>query len=133
MEYREGTGAGAALILPLYAWTLWRRWPLIGRHRARDLAPDGGNLPVNAPIFVKGTLVWAGYEAVKALAPTWMPPKLSSGESRVYGRHFGRPATAALASVRGAFIPREARGHGAEDNGAPDYSPAPSNPAAAAS
>ena len=54
-------------------------------------------------------------------------------EYLVYGRHFGWPTTAALVFIGGTFILREARRHSAEDNGAPDYSPAPSNPAAAAS
>ncbi len=88
---------------------------------------------MNAPIFVKVTLVRAGYEAVKALVLTWMLLNLSIGEYLVYGRLFGWPTTAALVFICGTFILREARRHGAEDNGASDYSPAPSNPAAAAS
>ena len=124
---------GDALILPLYAWTLWRGWPLIGAI-GREISPSMvGNLPVNAPIFVKVTLVWAGYEAIKALVLTWMLLNLSIGEYLVYGRLFGWPTTAALVFICGTFILREARRHGPEADETPDYASASSRPAAAAS
>ncbi len=124
---------GDALILPLYAWTLWRGWPLIGAI-GREISPRMvGNLPVNAPIFVKVTLVWAGYEAVKALVLTWMLLNLSIGEYLVYGRLFGWPTTAALVFICGTFILREARRHGPQDGREAGYPSASSNPAAAAS
>ncbi len=124
---------GDALILPLYAWTLWRGWPLIGAI-GREISPSMvGNLPVNAPIFVRVTLVWAGYEAVKALVLTWMLLNLSIGEYLVYGRLFGWPTTAALVFICGTFILREARRHRADGEAGPDYPSASSSPAAAAS
>lgn len=124
---------GDALILPLYAWTLWRGWPLIGAI-GREISPRMvGSLPVNAPIFVKVTVVWAAYEATKALVLTWMLLNLSIGEYLVYGRLFGWPTTAALVFICGMFILREARRHGTAEGRDSGYSPAPSNPAAAAS
>ena len=124
---------GDALILPLYAWTLWRGWPLIGAI-GREISPRMvGNLPVNAPIFVKVTVVWAAYEATKALVLAWMLLNLSIGEYLVYGRLFGWPTTAALVFVCGTFILREARRHGQAEGRDSGYSPVPSNPAAAAS
>ena len=112
---------GDALILPLYAWTLWRGWPLIGAI-GREISPRMvGNLPVNAPIFVKVTVVWAAYEATKALVLTWMLLNLSIGEYLVYGRLFGWPTTAALVFICGTFILREAQRHRAEDGGPSDY------------
>ncbi len=112
---------GDALILPLYAWTLWRGWPLIGAI-GREISPRMvGNLPVNAPIFVKVTVVWAAYEATKALVLTWMLLNLSIGEYLVYGRLFGWPTTAALVFICGTFILREARRHRAEHGGPSDY------------
>ena len=51
--YLAAGPVGDALILPLYAWTLWRGWPLIGAI-GREISPRMvGTLPVNAPIFVK--------------------------------------------------------------------------------
>ncbi len=124
---------GDALILPLYAWTLWRGWPLIGAI-GREISPRMvGNLPVNAPIFVKVTVVWAAYEATKALVLTWMLLNLSIGEYLVYGRLFGWPTTAALVFICGTFILREARRHRAEDGGSSDYPSGSSRPAAATS
>ncbi|MCY3601809.1 MAG: hypothetical protein OXH12_01905 [Chloroflexi bacterium] len=131
--YLAAGPVGDALILPLYAWTLWRGWPLIGAI-GREISPSMvGNLPVNAPIFVKVTLVWAGYEAVKALVLTWMLLNLSIGEYLVYGRLFGWPTTAALVFICGTFILREARRHGPPDGQEAGYSSVSSNPAAAAS
>ena len=124
---------GDALILPLYAWTLWRGWPLIGAI-GREISPRMvGNLPVNAPIFVKVTVVWAAYEATKALVLTWMLLNLSIGEYLVYGRLFGWPTTAALVFICGTFILRVARRHRAEDGGSSDYPSGSSRPAAATS
>ncbi len=72
---------GDALILPLYAWTLWRGWPLIGAI-GREISPRMvGPLPVNAPIFVRLTVIWAAYEATKALVLTWMLLNLSIGDT----------------------------------------------------
>ncbi|MXZ89179.1 MAG: hypothetical protein F4081_05720 [Dehalococcoidia bacterium] len=131
--YLAAGPVGDALILPLYAWTLWRGWPLIGAI-GREISPSMvGNLPVNAPIFVKVTLVWAGYEAIKALVLTWMLLNLSIGEYLVYGRLFGWPTTAALVFICGTFILREARRHRTEGEAASDYPSASSSPAAAAS
>ncbi len=133
--YLAAGPVGDALILPFYAWTLWRGWPLIGAI-GREISPRMvGNLPVNAPIFVKVTLVWAAYEAIKAIVLTWMLLNLSIGEYLIYGRLFGWPTTAALVFICGTFILREARRHGAETSGSetPDYSPPSSSPAAAAS
>jgi hypothetical protein len=131
--YLAAGPVGDALILPLYAWTLWRGWPLIGAI-GREISPSMvGNLPVNAPIFVKVTLVWAGYEAVKALVLTWMLLNLSIGEYLVYGRLFGWPTTAALVFICGTFILREARRRRADDEAGSGYSSASSSPAAAPS
>tara|TARA_Y100000588_G_C14115722_1_gene865011 strand:+ start:515 stop:1069 length:555 start_codon:yes stop_codon:yes gene_type:complete len=100
-----------ALILPLYAWTLWRGWPLIGAI-GREISPRMvGTLPINAPIFVRVTLIWAGYEATKAIILAWMLLNLSVGEYLVYGRLFGWPTTAALVFICGTFVVREARNH----------------------
>lgn len=99
------------LILPLYAWTLWRGWPLIGAI-GREISPRMvGTLPINAPIFVRVTLIWAGYEATKAIVLTWMLLNLSVGEYLVYGRLFGWPTTVALVFICGTFVVREARRH----------------------
>ena len=123
---------GDALILPLYAWTLWRGWPLIGAI-GREISPRMvGSLPVNAPIFVRVTLVWAAYEATKALVLTWMLLNLSIGEYLIWGRVFGWPTTAALVFICGTFVLREARRHRAESEQAPVYPSGPTNPAAAA-
>ena len=131
--YLAAGPVGDALILPLYAWTLWRGWPLIGAI-GREISPSMvGNLPVNAPIFVKVTLVWAGYEAIKALVLTWMLLNLSIGEYLVYGRLFGWPTTAALVFICGTFILREARRHRTEGEATSNYPSASSRPAAAAS
>ncbi len=112
---------GDALILPLYAWTLWRGWPLIGAI-GREISPRMvGTLPLNAPIFVRVTLVWAAYEATKALVLTWMLLNLSIGEYLIWGRVFGWPTTAALVFICGTFVLREARRHRAESAGTPDY------------
>ena len=124
---------GDALILPLYAWTLWRGWPLVGAI-GREISPTMvGTLPVNAPIFVKVTLVWAAYEATKALVLTWMLLNLSIGEYLIWGRVFGWPTTAALVFICGTFVLREARRHRAESEQAPGYPSGPSSPAAATS
>ncbi len=129
--YLAAGPVGDALILPLYAWTLWRGWPLIGAI-GREISPRMvGALPVNAPIFVKVTLVWAAYEATKALVLTWMLLNLSIGEYLVYGRVFGWPTTAALVFICGIFVLREARRHRAETARTPDYPSSPSSPAAA--
>ena len=132
--YLAAGPVGDALILPLYAWTLWRGWPLIGAI-GREISPRMvGTLPVNAPIFVKVTLVWAAYEATKALVLTWMLLNLSIGEYLIYGRVFGWPTTAALVFICGIFVLREARKHHAENGeppGPPVYPLAPSKPAAA--
>lgn len=131
--YLAAGPVGDALILPLYAWTLWRGWPLIGAI-GREISPSMvGGLPVNARIFVKVTLVWAAYEATKALVLTWMLLNLSIGEYLVYGRLFGWPTTIALVFICGTFVLREARRHRAESETTPDYPSAPSSPAAAAS
>ena len=107
--YLAAGPVGDALILPLYAWTLWRGWPLIGAI-GREISPRMvGTLPVNAPIFVKVTLVWAAYEATKALVLTWMLLNLSIGEYLIWGRVFGWPTTAALVFICGTFVLREAR------------------------
>ncbi len=131
--YLAAGPVGDALILPLYAWTLWRGWPLIGAI-GREISPRMvGTLPVNAPIFVKVTLVWAAYEATKALVLTWMLLNLSIGEYLIWGRVFGWPTTAALVFICGIFVLREARRHRAETARTPDYPSGPSSPAAAAS
>ncbi len=131
--YLAAGPVGDALILPIYAWTLWRGWPLIGAI-GREISPRMvGNLPVNAPIFVKVTVVWAAYEAAKALVLTWMLLNLSIGEYLVYGRLFGWPTTAALVFICGTFVLREARRHRTEQEQPPDYASASSSPAAAAS
>ena len=131
--YLAAGPVGDALILPLYAWTLWRGWPLIGAI-GREISPRMvGTLPVNAPIFVKVTLVWAAYEATKALVLTWMLLNLSIGEYLIWGRVFGWPTAAALVFICGIFVLREARRHRAETARTPDYPSGPSSPAAAAS
>ena len=130
--YLAAGPVGDALILPLYAWTLWRGWPLIGAI-GREISPRMvGTLPVNAPILVRVTLVWAAYEATKALILTWMLLNLSIGEYLVYGRVFGWPTTAALVFICGTFVLREARRHRAESEQAPVYPSGPSSPAHAA-
>ena len=129
--YLAAGPVGDALILPLYAWTLWRGWPLIGAI-GREISPRMvGTLPVNAPIFVKVTLVWAAYEATKALVLTWMLLNLSIGEYLIWGRVFGWPTTAALVFICGIFVLREARRHRAqhdEPHGPPDYPSATEQP-----
>ena len=80
-----------------------------------------GTLPVNAPIFVKVTLIWAAYEATKALVLTWMLLNLSIGEYLIWGRAFGWPTTAALVFICGTFVLREARRRRAESTPTPDY------------
>ncbi len=120
--YLAAGPVGDALILPIYAWTLWRGWPLIGAI-GREISPRMvGNLPVNAPIFVKVTVVWAAYEATKALVLTWMLLNLSIGEYLVYGRLFGWPTTAALVFICGTFVLREARRQRTEQEPPPDCS-----------
>ena len=88
---------------------------------------------MNAPIFVKVTLIWAAYEATKALVLTWMLLNLSIGEYLIRGRVFGWPTTAALVFICGTFVLREARRRRAESAPTPDYPSAPSSPAAATS
>ena len=98
----------------------------------REISPRMvGTLPVNAPIFVKVTLVWAAYEATKALVLTWMLLNLSIGEYLIWGRVFGWPTTAALVFICGIFVLREARRHRAETARTPDYPSGPTSPAAA--
>ena len=129
--YLAAGPVGDALILPLYAWTLWRGWPLIGAI-GREISPRMvGALPVNAPIFVKVTLIWAAYETTKALVLTWMLLNLSIGEYLIWGRVFGWPTTAALVFICGIFVLREARRHRAETARTPDYPSGPTSPAAA--
>ena len=81
----------------IYAWTLWRGWPLSGAI-GREISPRMvGNLPVNAPIFVKVSVVSSAYEATKTLVLTWLLLNLWPGEYfRLSAACSAWPTTAAL-------------------------------------
>jgi len=107
--YLAAGPASDILIVPVYAFSIVRGWPLIGAV-GREVAPVMvGSLPVNAPVFVRLTLAWAAYEAIQGAVFTWMLLNLSVGEYLIWARVFGAPTTAALFLVSGTLIIRAAK------------------------
>ena len=110
------------LIIPVYAYSIARGWPLIGALGKEIALIMFSSLPVNAPIFVRLTLAWAVYEAIQVLVLTWMLLNLSIGEYLIWGRIFGAPTTVVMIAVSGTLVIRAA--HRAERTNAPAALPA---------
>lgn len=85
--------------LPIYFGSIMLGQPLIGGY-ARGLNPAiAGRLPANHGVFVKLTLLWAGYDLLQGASRVWMLDALSTGEFLVWSRVVAMPFGAAIIGV----------------------------------
>ncbi len=96
------------LFIPLHLGSIAVGKPLIGAI-TRELFPElGQRVPLNHPVFVAFTLVWAVYDVGLGIARTLLLQELSVGEYLVWSRVLGWPASTVLIAITGYFVFREA-------------------------
>ena len=104
------------LFVPMYIGSMILKKPLIGGI-VREMFPQwAGQVPIDAPVFVKLSFLWALFDVVTGVLRSYMLFELSVGEYIIWSRVATWPFRAAIVGITIWAVYRASKSYGEADS-----------------